>query len=78
MMLRTAFIVADKTASIEITVWGPPDQITVGMSYDFRHLTVQFFGSKKLSTTVESIINRVEDIKDVSTTPLVKPKRSST
>ena len=46
-MLRTAYIIADDSGSIELTLWGSADQINVGSSYIFNSVTVKTFEQKK-------------------------------
>ena len=74
-MLRTTFIVANATGTIDITVWGPPDQINVGSSYNFINCTVKFYEKKKLTSNQETIIKRVEDIKKRIKQSCIQTKR---
>ena len=63
---RTTFIIADKTAAIELTYWGDDADLKVGSTYHFSSITVKLFQTKKLSTTKETTIVEVEDVGPVA------------
>ena len=58
-MLRTTFIIADDSGSIELTLLGSAGQIKVGSSYTFNSVTVKTFDQKnKMSTNPDSNIKQ--------------------
>ena len=70
-MLRTTFIIADITGSMDITIWGPTDHRTVGSSYTFENVQSNIMKSKKkISSTPDTVIKRVEDVKNVFKIPV--------
>ena len=73
-MTRTTSVKADSTEAIEITIWGPIDQINVGSGYEFKNYTLKVLDEKKLSTKKDSAIKRIEDLNNICKAPLSKPK----
>lgn len=61
---RTDFIIGDRTAALELTLLGPPEQLLISSTYTFHNLTVKMFGNKKLSRTITPRILRADDIDD--------------
>ena len=74
-MMRTPYIIADSTGAVELTLWGVPEQISVGNSYIFKKVTVKCFDSKELSTNPETTFKKTSDIKDAVAEMLFKPKQ---
>ena len=69
-MLRTTFIIADRTGAIELTLWGIPEQINVGTSYIFKNVKGNY-----LSTNPDTQIEKTQDLKNVVTDMVFKPKQ---
>lgn len=76
-MLRTTFIVADSSSSIDLTLWGPAEQLIVGGTYTFHDLTVKFYEKKKVTTNPDTTFKRVNDIKTVNTETIFKPRQET-
>ena len=64
-MKRTTFIIADATAAIQLTLWGPEEQILVDNCYKFENLSIKTFECTKLSTTPYTKIIKCKEIEDV-------------
>jgi len=64
-MKRTTFISADATAAIQLTLWGPEEQILVDNCYKFENLSIKTFEYTKLSTTPYTNIMKCNEIEDV-------------
>lgn len=73
-LTRTTFTIADESASVDLTLWGPPEQVNPSSTYQFTNLAVKIFEKKKLSTTLETSIKRKEDIKNVTAASFIKTK----
>lgn len=71
-MIRTGIIIADETGSIELTLWGPRDQVKEGATYTFYNVTMKIFFKKKLTTNPQSTIKKAEDLKNVQPTAVFK------
>ena len=71
-LTRTTSAIADESASVDLTLWGPPEQVNPSSTYEFTNLAVKIFETKKLSTTLETSIKRKEDIKNVTAASYIK------
>jgi len=72
---RTEFIIADATAAMKLTLWGPPEQLKEDSTYTFKNLTIKMFEEKLLSTNPQTQIlktNMLETVVDLpeSTKPI--------
>jgi hypothetical protein len=55
---KTGFVIADRAPAVELTLWGPPEQILVSASYKFENVTVKAFETKILTTTMNTRITK--------------------
>ena len=72
---RTEFIIADATAAIKLTLWGPPEQIKEDSTYTFKNLTIKIFDEKLFSTnpcteilrtnTLDTVVDLPQDTKPI-------------
>ena len=73
-MMRTQYVIADETSAINLTLWGPPDQITEASTYSFSNVTVKTFEIRKLCTNSDTAIKRVQNLENISNTTVYKAK----
>jgi DNA-directed RNA polymerase subunit RPC12/RpoP len=69
-MQRTTFIIADESTAIQLTLWGPEDQILVDNCYKFENLSIKVFECTKLSTNPYTRITKVDALQNVHVTDL--------
>jgi len=62
---RTEFIIAEATAAINQTLWGPPEQIKEDTTYTLKNITIKIFDEKLLSTNPHTEIFKTNTLDNV-------------